>query len=140
MKKKYLIIILVIALLIVGGAAAGLRVWYSNNLKAVSSSDEINFFTVEPGTGVHQIAADLYEEGLIRSISAFETYVTTNDYRDKLQAGTYRLSPSMGVQDIVEKLVEGDVAKDLLTILPGKRLAEVQEAFKKAGYSRSEIK
>lgn len=126
--------------MVIGGTAAGLRIWYSNNLKPISSSTEINFFTVVPGSGVHQIAVSLEEEGLIRSVSAFETYVTTNNYRNKLQAGTYRLSPSMSVQTIVAKLVEGDVAKDLLTILPGKRLDEVQDIFAKAGYSLEEIK
>ena len=140
MRKKFWLIALAVALIAVGGTAATLRVWYSNNLKAVSSSTESVFFTVESGSGVHQIAADLQEEELIRSISAFETYVTTNDYRDKLQAGTYKLSPSMNVQAIVAKMVEGDVARDLLTILPGKRLGEIQEAFKEAGYSQADIK
>ena len=140
MKKRILLITLALSLIIVGGAAAGLRIWYSNNLKPVSSSSAVDFFTVEPGTGVHQIAADLDEAGLIRSVSAFETYVTANDYRDKLQAGTYRLSPSMSVQTVVARMVKGDVAKDLLTILPGKRLGEIQQAFAQAGYSSEEIK
>jgi UPF0755 protein len=46
----------------------------------------------------------------------------------------------MSVQTIVGKMVEGDVARDLLTILPGKRLGEIEQAFKKVGYSSAEIK
>jgi UPF0755 protein len=140
MRRKFWLIALAVALLLVGGTAAGLRVWYSNNLKPVSSSTAIDFFTVEPGSGVHRIAVGLEEAGLIRSVSAFETYVTANNYRDKLQAGTYRLNPSMNVQTIVTKMVDGDVAKDLLTILPGKRLSEIQQTFRDAGYSQAEIK
>ena len=140
MKRKIWLIALAATLILVGATAATLRIWYGNNLKPVSTSAETVFFTVSPGSGVHQIATDLRQAGLIRSISAFETYVTTNDYRDKLQAGTYRLSSSMSVQKIVAKMVEGDVARDLLTILPGKRLGEIQQAFIKAGYTQDEVK
>ena len=140
MKTKYWLIALAIPLVLIGGTATTLRVWYNNNLKPVSLSSEGVFFTVDSGSGVHQIAANLRYASLIRSVSAFETYVTTNSYRDKLQAGTYRLSPAMSVQAIVAKMVDGDVAKDLLTILPGKRLAEIQQTFENDGYSEAEIK
>ncbi|MBI4033777.1 endolytic transglycosylase MltG [Candidatus Saccharibacteria bacterium] len=139
MKRKFWLIALAAALVLVGGTAAALRVWYSNNLKPVSSSVETAFFTVSPGSGVHQIAFDLKSNGLIRSTNAFETYVTTNNYRGKLQAGTYRLSPSMGVRSIVAKMISGDVAKDLLTILPGKRLDQIKKAFIEAGYPKTEV-
>lgn len=137
--KKVWIVVLAVGLILVGGTAAGLRIWYSSNLKPVSTSTATDFFTVEPGSGVHLIAANLQNAGLIRSISAFETYVTTNNYRNKLQAGTYRLSPSMNVETIVGKMVNGDVARDLLTILPGKRLDEIKKTFKNAGYGAAEI-
>lgn len=140
MQRKTWLTFLAVFLILVGGSAGALRVWYSNNLKPVSSSSTIDFFTIEPGSGVHKISFDLKEAGLIRSVSAFETYVTANNYRGKLQAGTYRLSPSMNTQTIVGKMVSGDVAKDLLTILPGKRLAEIQQAFSRSGYSEAAIK
>jgi UPF0755 protein len=76
---------------------------------------------------------------LIRSSKAFETYVRSNELNDKLQAGTYVLTPSLSTGDIVRKMVIGDVAKNLITILPGKRLDDVKQAFKKSGYSDAEI-
>src|SRR5438105_3799967 len=45
----------------------------------------------------------------------------------------------MSVNQIVKKMVDGDVAKNLLTILPQKRLDEIKEAFAKAGYSSAQI-
>jgi UPF0755 protein len=139
-RPKTLITLTAAALLIIiGGSAVVLGVWYKNNLKPVSSSSTTVLFTISPGTSVHQIAANLKQVGLIRSVSAFETYVTTNNYREKLQAGTYRLNPSMSVQTIVEKLIKGDVAKDLLTILPGNRLDQIKQTFRRAGYSQEEI-
>lgn len=139
-RTRLWIIILVAALVVIGGSAAGLRMWYNNNLKPVSASTDAQYFTVDPGSGVHAIATELKAAGLIRNISAFETYVTTNDYREKLQAGTYRLSPSMSVQTIVKKMVNGDVARDLMTILPGKRLDQIKQAFRDAGYSSAEVR
>jgi peptidoglycan lytic transglycosylase G len=133
-----LLIPLVLAVLILGGIV-GLRVWYSHNLGPVSSITTTQYFTVSSGTSVHQIAANLEQAQLIRSAKAFETYVRGKGYSNKLQAGTYSLSPSMGVAKIAKKMVDGDVAKNLLTILPGKRLAEIKQAFQKTGYSQAAV-
>lgn len=136
---RVLVISLVLLLALVVGTAAGLKLWYDHNLQPVSSSTEVKYFGVDEGASVHQIANNLEDAGLIRSVSAFETYVTTNNYRDKLQAGTYSLNPSMSVQTIVGKMVSGDVARNLLTILPGKRLDQIKATFVKAGYSQAEV-
>jgi UPF0755 protein len=81
----------------------------------------------------------LQKQRLVRSGKAFETYVRSNELPGKIQAGTYVLSPSMSVQQMVKKMVSGDVAKHLLTIYPAKRLDEIKSAFKKAGYAQTEI-
>jgi UPF0755 protein len=117
----------------------GLRTWYTMSLKPVSSSQTTQYFTVETGSGVHQIAVKLKRANLIRSSRAFETYVRGNELHDQLQAGTYSFSQSMSVEQIVSKMVEGDVARNLLTILPGKRLDQIKEAFIKSGYSSAEV-
>ncbi len=132
-------IFLVVALLIFAGSAIYLRNQYQNNLKPVSTSLKTQYFTVEQGESAQQIAQNLKAEGLIKNTGAFEWYLRSSDLRDKLQAGTYVLSPSMSSQQIVEKMVKGDVAKNLLTILPGKRLDEIKQAFKKSGYQDQEI-
>jgi UPF0755 protein len=97
------------------------------------------YFTVESGATAKEIASSLHNSGLIKSVNAFEWYVRSNGFRDKLQAGTYVLSPSLTVQQIVNKMVEGNVAKNLFTILPGKRLDQVKKSFISAGYSQSEV-
>lgn len=136
---KFWVLSIVLVLFFIGVGVGSLRVWYSANLRPVSSSSEIHYFTVEKGAGARDISVKLKREGLIRSPRAFETYVRSNELRDKLQAGTFALSPSMSVQQIVNKIVDGEVAKNLLTILPGKRLDQIKEAFSKAGYSQSQI-
>lgn len=117
----------------------GLRTWYEHNLSAVSSQAQSQYFTVAQGSSLHQISVKLKSSGLIRSTRAFETYVRSNELHDKLQAGTYSLSPSLSVKQITKKMVDGEVARNLLTILPQKRLDEIKQAFSGAGYSATEI-
>ncbi len=136
--RIWLISGLIFVLLIVGGVAA-LRSWYSHNLRPVSSATTTKFFTVNSGDSVRQIADGLHQHGLIRNTQAFETYVRSNDFNNSLQAGTYSLNPSMSVQQIVAKMTKGEVAKNLITILPGKRIDEIKQTFAKAGYSQAEI-
>jgi UPF0755 protein len=124
--------------IIVVGLVATLRIWYANNLAPVSSDIKQVYFTVEQGETKHQISLGLKNSNLIRSSGAFENYLRSNEV-DILQAGTYSLSPSMSVPKIVDKMHKGEVTKNLLTILPGKRLDQIKSAFLKAGYPQAEV-
>lgn len=137
-SKTWLIITIAVVLLL-GGGVTGLRSWYQHNLEPVSSSTGSLYFTIAPGSSLHSIADKLKRAGLIRNIRAFETYVRSHEFHDQLQAGTYVLSPSMNIKEIVSKMVNGEVAKNLLTILPEKRLDEIKQSFAKAGYSQQQI-
>jgi len=132
-------VIIGLVILIAAGAVAAVRIEYDRNLSAVSSSTKTQYFTVQSGWGMNQIAVGLEQAGLIRNASAFETYVRNSDEQLNLQAGTYVLSPSMTVQQIVDKMVKGEVSKNLLTILPGLTIQEIEKTFAKAGYSQAEI-
>lgn len=136
---KVLLIVVPTVILLVGGGVIGLRNWYEHNLMPVSASSDTQYFNVTPGSSLHQIGVKLKNTGLIRSTRAFETYVRSHELHDKLQAGTYSLSPSLKVADIVKKMISGEVARNLLTILPQKRLDEIKQAFTKAGYSEAQI-
>jgi UPF0755 protein len=125
-------------LIIAVAGVAILRIWYSNNLRPVSNDTKTSYFTVETGNTKHEIATNLQQQGLIRSSKAFETYLRSSEI-DILQAGTYSLSPSMSVQTIVNKMHKGEVTQNLLTILPGKRIDQIKEAFTKHGYSQQEV-
>lgn len=137
-RRKWLPIILVSLALIIVGVGV-IRVVYTDNLKPVSSSHVTKYFNVPSGASVDQIATNLKADSLIRSVGAFENYVRTNELHDSLQAGTYVLSPSMSTQQIVHKMVAGDVARNLITILPGKRLDQIKQTFLDAGYSQTEV-
>lgn len=131
------LLVSLIVLLLLGTLV--LRTVYINNLKPVSNSTTTTYFTVTSGSGVDQISSSLKSAGLIKSSSSLKNYVRSNELADKLQAGTYLLSPSMSAQEIIKKMITGDVAKNLITILPGKTIAELKSAFAAAGYTPGEI-
>lgn len=120
-------------------ATVAIRSAYYQRLQPVSDSQRVIIFDIKPGTASAEIADQLQEQGLIRSSKMFQWYIRTENVRDKLQAGTYALRPSMSVQEIVQVMVEGSVKSDLVTILPGQRLDQVRQAFINAGFSPAEV-
>lgn len=62
--------------------------------------------TVQPGTTMNGLAAQLEELKLIKSATLFNVYLKTKDV-GVLQAGNYALSPSMTLDEILETLKAG---------------------------------
>lgn len=112
---------------------------YYQRLKPVSDSQEVVIVTVEKGAPATEISDLLQSKGLIRSSTIFQWYIRTNNVRDKLQAGTYALRPSMSVNEIVDVLVQGSIKSDLITILPGQRLDQVRQTFINAGFEPTAV-
>lgn len=136
--RRILLVALVLVVLVVA-ATLMVRSAYYQRLKPVSSSQQVVLVTIKSGTTSTEIADMLAQKGLIRSSAIFQWYIRTKDVRDRLQAGTYALRPSMSVQDIVNVLVNGSVKSDLITILPGQRLDEVRQTFINAGFDPAEV-
>src|SRR5579859_1199002 len=124
-----LAVLMVLAL----SAAVIFQIWYSTSLRPVSTAGQTRLFTVDEGSSAKQIANGLQNLGLIRNSRAFIFYVNSKNYRQKLQAGTYKFSPSMSAEEIAKKLATGDIDKNWLTILPAKRLDQIKQAFIKVG-------
>lgn len=122
MKKKLLIIIGVILVVIACFIAL-----YFYGLSPVSKDNEIVEFSIASGESKKDIVDALDEAGLIKSkISA---YIYVGLHRSlNLQAGTYELSPSMSLKEIMEMLDSGDVSENeqtyTLTFVEGRRLVD----------------
>lgn len=82
-------------------------------------------FVVEPGTPARVIARNLEEAGLINDARLFEAYVRVNGLAEKLEAGTFVLSPAMTPVEIAAALQEARAPGLRLTIPEGWRLEEV---------------
>jgi UPF0755 protein len=121
-------IVIVIVLLIALGIAAILAVRhiYYQGLGPVSDDQTTQIVTIETGSSSKEIADQLEQQHLIRSAWAFELYVHSKQLGDKLQAGTYALSPNQGTASIIKVMSKGVVTTNLVTILPGRRLDQVR--------------
>ncbi len=120
-------------------AGVTVRQVYIRNLKPVNASQRTVTITVPRGATLHDITLLLQKQNLIRSSWAFEWYVRSKEVRDNLQAGTYELRPSQSVQEIVDVLTQGRIAKDLFTILPAQRLSQIRDRLVSSGYTATEV-
>jgi UPF0755 protein len=136
---KTVVVLIVVVLVLLGGAAWWLREQYSANLRPVSASQQNQLVTVESGATAKEIASLLKQKELIRTTWAFEWYIRNNNLRDKLQAGSYYLRPSMSTEEIASALTQGRVATDLVTILPAQRIDQIRQGFINAGYSATVV-
>ena len=137
---KLVAVIIPVVLLSLGISYVAVDRWYDDNLRPLRSSDnESVVVVIKPGSSLRTIAQQLHDLELIRNGTVFTWYVERQDLRNDLQAGTYRLSPAQSVEDIVRALSEGQVATNLFTILPGKRLDQLREDFSEFGFSDEQI-
>jgi UPF0755 protein len=136
---KRLVIIAVVGAALVVGATAILRYVYNQNLKPISTSQAIQTVVVEEGATADEIAKKLEDMGLIRSAWAFKLYISSKEVRNALQAGTYELTPSQGIPEIVAQLTHGKIATNLVTILPGQRIDQIRNRLIQEGFSESDV-
>lgn len=137
-KRLWLIIGSAVLLLVV--AAVGVIVWYNYQLGAPGSKDSPSVrLVIASGASPDKIATQLQDQGVIRSATAFDIYTRLGGVRDKLQAGSYNLSPSQSTPDIVTHLTSGKSDEFNLTFLPGGTVSAAKVGLERAGYSKAEI-
>ncbi len=106
-------------------------IWWQNGISAVNKNDTIiRDFSIEKGMGVREIANKLKNENLIRDPVIFFILVKKEGLDGKIQAGDFRLSPSMNTLSIAKSLTHGTT--DIwVTITDGKRAEEIAAILKK---------
>ena len=127
------------ALVLLVAATAGIRLFYETKLKPVSNSQKTVIFTVPSGASISQIGNMLQSRGLVRSSWVFDWYVQSANLNDKLEAGTFALSPSDTVAQIANIIASGHVAEGKVTILPGKTIKQIAAMLINSGYSPAEV-
>jgi UPF0755 protein len=112
---------------------------YQTQLQPLSQSASSKIIVIDQGSSSHDIAALLAKEEIIRSRQAFIWYVRQSGNASKIKAGTYALSASQSVEEIVNIITRGEEAVELVTILPGQRIDQVRSALINSGYSVTEV-
>lgn len=121
-------ILITIGLLIIISSAALL--WWKHGISPKDPDNNTpKIFIIEQGQGVRAIAKNLKDQGLIKDPVVF--FLLTKQLRldGKIQAGDYRLFPSMSATEIAKELTHGTL--DIwITIPEGKRALEIAEELK----------
>jgi UPF0755 protein len=107
----------------------GIFLYLKINAKPVSADKTNSMFVINSGEGLSTISQKLKSSSLIRSKYSFLFYAHTLGLNNKLQAGTFRLSPSLSTQEIIIKLSKGGVDDYWLKIIEGTRLEEIAPLF-----------
>lgn len=105
--------------------------WWQSQLGAVSDDKSTKAFVIPKGQGISAIADNLEKEGLIKSALAFKIYGKQNNLAGKIQAGSFKLSPSMNLKEITDNLSKG-TSDVWVTFIEGWRVEE--EAAELAKY------
>lgn len=118
--------VIVLLLMLTGGTL----VWWQNGLSPVNTSDNPpKMFIIQKGEGVRSIASNLKKEGFIRDQVVFFLLVKQLGIEKKIQAGSYRLSPSQNAEAIAKNLTIG--TQDIWVTIPeGKRAEEIANILK----------
>jgi UPF0755 protein len=93
---------------------------------------------IEKGEGLADISSFLKEKGLIKSEFWFKLAAFLKGVQGRLQAGVYKLSPSMSISDILKTISEGEIAKERVTIPEGWSLKDIAWYFENQGRFQAE--
>ena len=111
--RKHFILFLVLA-------AAGAFSWFHETQWPVRSAPEPpQSLMVNQGAGVRDVGRQLRDLGLVRHPDIFRALVLVRGDTGRLRAGEYELTGSMSLDDIVTKLVKGDVVRRTITFPEG---------------------
>ena len=125
MKRLYV----AIAVLLI--AIAVTAIWWINGTSAANKNNTTpKIFVIENGQGVRAIAKNLKEDGLIKDQVAFFLLTKQMGIDSKVQAGSFRLNPSMSAKEIAVALTHG--TEDVWVTIPeGMRAGEIADILEK---------
>lgn len=121
MKRIIAVVILILVVVIIS------TFWWQNGVLPVNSQNNTpKIFVVENGQGVREIANSLKKEGLIRDPVVLFLITKQRGLDKKIQAGDFRLNPSLNAYEIAESLTHGTL--DIWVTVPeGYRAEEIAD-------------
>ncbi|MDD2302186.1 MAG: endolytic transglycosylase MltG [Bacillota bacterium] len=120
---------IVMLLIIAAGAAASFAYIKGYDKAADPADTEIVAFTVTPGMSTTSIASSLEAEGLIDSSFVFKQKSKMDGYDGRYQAGTFHLSPSMTLEEIMDRLMDARKETARFTIPEGYTIRQTAAAL-----------
>ncbi|MFC4558902.1 endolytic transglycosylase MltG [Virgibacillus kekensis] len=135
------IIVSLVLILVVGGISGYMYV--KSALEPVNpDSDKEVKVEIPMGSSTSAIASTLEENGIIKDARVFRFYIKFKN-ESNFQAGEYKLSPSMAIDEIINALKNGKVLEEpvyTITIPEGKTIEEIAEIYaNKLPFSKKEF-
>ena len=91
-------------------------------------------YILQPGTPTIKVAYDLKRLDVLRHPRAFTFAVKLEGHLKHLKIGEYQFQSGVSLQDIINKLVNGDVVKHQLTIVDGWTFKQMMDMFNNNPY------
>jgi UPF0755 protein len=132
MKSKKLLYIstFFIVLLILLGASYLAIVHYIYNSPSVK---EDVFVAIPAGSGLSGISSKLLESGVVVNDKLFILFLIKEGWQDDLKAGEYKFEKGLTMSDVANKIVQGDVQLDKVTIPEGLTVKEIARLLGEKG-------
>lgn len=122
------LLLLTLAFVVVGSNLA-----YQQFLAEVTPA-KIYEYQLTPGTSLSRVAIDLHKAGVLRNALSLKLIARWKKQSGQVQSGTYRFYEAATPQQILQRLVSGDVEKVDLTIPEGFSLSQIISRIAELGY------
>lgn len=126
MKKK--IILVVIAVIAVFAVFC-----FTMTAPVDKNNKETVVITVENGSGTAQIADVLSDKDMIKNEIVFRFFSKIRGYDGKYMAGSYAVSQSMSMNEIMKMIASGETAGSTFTVIEGQTVEKIAKNLDKEG-------
>ena len=126
-----LLIFCISAIITMGLFVNGWYALYDHFLKPMNPDDQATVpFVINRGDYVNTIANHLADQGLLRNKGVFKYMVMFRGVTNDIQYGTYQISPSMSVSEIIDIISSGTSSVErTITIIPGWTVEDIANYF-----------
>jgi len=114
----------------------GANLWFHANTAPVGPG-EARVVEVPIASDTLDIGSRLQHEGLVRNGFAFQVGIRRWGLAWKLQAGYYRLSPTMSAKEIAEVIASGKTATEKVAVPEGFTVKQIAERLDKTGICKA---
>lgn len=126
--RKIILIVVMAFILVAGIIGIGGYLYVKSALEPLDPDNKkTKEIEIPIGSGVSSISTILEEEGIIKNGRIFKYYIKLKNEAG-FQAGTYELSPSMELDELLSSIKSGKVMKEAalkITIPEGKQLSQI---------------
>ncbi len=139
---RWIFIGFLIIMVLAAGSAAGAYYYYNQMLEPVDpeATETYEVVDIPSGSNTGTIAGILYEEGLIHNELVFRIYVYHHNLGQDFIAGQYELSPSMSIEQLVDKIRSGAVYAETIwfTIPEGYTVTDIAARLEEKGLAEKD--